>query len=350
MFQDKRTGIFQCKIGGNQFSLKTKDKREAKQRELELRKRFVDGLFGLKSPSKLRVKDAMELWLHNRDGKDLHRDESNRQYKLRIEKHILKNFGNRHINSLTTEEVHQWAEIKNKTLSAGTVEKLVNIFRAMIRVSMNPCFTPDFVQHDPIRIWPSYTSKPVGIRLTNDEINLLLNCDDVEYSKIRDLVVFALYTGMRRSNIIGLKWDHIDLQTKTITIPADEFKTGLIHRIPILPQVVDILAKQIGKHETFVFTQPNGKLFDSTDLSRRFRVITHRIGFKRHIRFHDLRHTCGTRLIESGVLLEAVKEYLGHNSSKTTEKYLHMSQVHMQAALTGFNIEPQARPSQMLTE
>lgn len=341
MFKDKRTGIFQCKINGSQISLKTKDRREAKQRELELKKRHLDNFFGLKSPSKLRVSDAMEIWLSNRNGKETNKDLSNHQYKIRIEKHILKHFGSRLITSLTTEEIHQWAELKSKTLKDGTVEKLINIFRAMIRAAMNPCYTPDYIQHDPVRIWPSYKSKNVGVRLTNDEIRLLLTSEDKHYLKIKDVVIFALYTGMRRSNIVGLKWDHIDLSTKTITIPADDFKTGQIHRIPILPQVLEILGRQIGKHETYVFVQPNGTQFNNNDMSKRFRLLTPKIGIKRRIRFHDLRHTCGTRLVESGVLLEAVKEYLGHSSSRTTEKYLHMSQVHMKAALTGFNIQPQ---------
>lgn len=352
MFKDKRTGIFQCKINGKQISLKTTDRRDAKRIEFMLRKRNIDQTFGVKRPSQLKVSDCFELWISNRNCQKNKAKKENydREYRMRVEQHILKHFGNRLAQDLTAEEIHQWAELKLKHLSEGSVDRLVHIFRSMIKAATNPIITTDYLMYDPVRIWPKFKTNYVGVRLTNEEIAILLNSDHKSYIKIKDVCLFALYTGLRRQNICNLKWSQIDLQSRTITIPEGEYKSGVEHKIPIIPQVLDVLARQIGKHENFVFVKKDSTPFNITDLSRQFRLALPKIGFKRQVRFHDLRHTCGTRLIESGILIEFVKEYLGHSTSKTTERYIHMCKSHLKAALTGFDIDPQARPSQMSTE
>ena len=149
--------------------------------------------------------------------------------------------------------------------------------------------------------------------LTDEEIRVLLLCCNTVTA---DVVQFALNTGMRRGEILGLRWDQGDLLTGYITVTRT--KSGKQRKSPINDTVRDLLERQ-PRQGMFVFHR-NGKPAKSvrTDFEKSVRRAA--IG---HCRFHDLRHTFATRLVLRGVSLPVVKELLGHSTITTTMRYAH---------------------------
>jgi integrase len=169
-------------------------------------------------------------------------------------------------------------------------------------------------EHNPVRGIKFFKENNIVERILKDEeINpLLLCCNTIT----RDVVIFALNTGMRRGEILNLKWDQVDLVTGCITVTKT--KRGKQRKIPINEAVRHVLESQ-SRGSVYVFHR-NGKPAKSVRTAFEQSVKKADIS---HCRFHDLRHTFATRLVLGGVSLPVVKELLGHSTITTTMRYAH---------------------------
>jgi len=166
--------------------------------------------------------------------------------------------------------------------------------------------------------------------LTEHEIvSLLQNCDPHLYP----IVFTALNTGMRKSEILNLKWDNIDLKHGLILL--DKTKNSERREIPInepLKQLFKQLFTNRRLDKDYVFVNPKtGKPY-TKDLKRSFHSACKKAGI-RDFRFHDLRHTFASQLVMNGVDLKTVQELLGHKDIKMTLRYAHLSQAHKKEAV-----------------
>lgn len=161
--------------------------------------------------------------------------------------------------------------------------------------------------------------------------------DAARADRLHALYELALRTGLRKGELLGLHWEDLDLTTGTASIRHSLQRTrtgGLTHlptktraserRIALPTECLHSLKKhqerQDKEHEaagsawqdnSLVFTTPTGRPIDPANLTRRFRSFLNRAGLRR-IRFHDLRHSTATLLLEQGVDLVVIKELLGH--------------------------------------
>lgn len=144
---------------------------------------------------------------------------------------------------------------------------------------------------------------------------------------IRPIIYTALYTGGRLSSILGLKW--FDVRKDTIIFRnVKSHTTGKAHEVPIVPGLRKVL-DGIERNSEYVFTyegMPIGSIRKAWDTATRNAGID-------DFRFHDLRHTCASWLVQSGTPLEIVKEILGHANIQTTLKYAHHKQDARRSAL-----------------
>ena len=139
---------------------------------------------------------------------------------------------------------------------------------------------------------------------------------------IRDVLIVALDTGMRLGEILSLTWDQINLPRRTISVKHT--KTGLERRVLMTERVYRSLTsrKEQTSQTPLVFPGVKGNPRSRAETSFRRTCAKAQIY---GLRFHDLRHTCATRLVTGGIDLATVKKILGHSTIRTTERYLHPS-------------------------
>lgn len=137
-------------------------------------------------------------------------------------------------------------------------------------------------------------------------------------SQLEPIVTTALQTGMRKGEILKLRWDCIDFDYGFIELL--ETKSGKSRKIPISKKLEKTLMN-IEKTSNFVFINPQTGL-PYADIKKSWSTAIKKANIK-NFRFHDLRHTVATRLVEKGIDLLVVKEILGHADVKTTMRYSH---------------------------
>lgn len=171
----------------------------------------------------------------------------------------------------------------------------------------------------------------------------------VKSEKLYPLYLITALYGLRRSEVLGLKWDSIDITAKRLTIQhtrtrcneiieKDKTKTkSSLRSFPLSDDVVNLFVnlklqekknkKIFGKdyeQNDYVFKWENGKPYDPDYITHSFSKILKKYGFK-HIAFHGLRHSCGSLLNEQGFTLKDIQEWLGHSDIQTTANiYLHL--------------------------
>jgi integrase len=164
--------------------------------------------------------------------------------------------------------------------------------------------------------------------LTKPEIDLLLKSASPH---LRPIILFALYTGARRSNILNLQWRDVDMASKRIVFKVKSSRPGgKHHQVDMVSDCYKLLAElKIKANSPYVFGW-NGKKVD--DVKTAFKAACRRAQIS-DFRFHDLRHTCASWLVQGGTPIEIVKEILGHEDISTTLKYAHHRKQQKIAAL-----------------
>ena len=190
---------------------------------------------------------------------------------------------------------------------------------------------------------------------TDDELIELIEV--IKAQKLELPLTLGIIYGLRREEILGLTWNAIDFKNKSITIRKtvgrgkyDGVTQFLIKDIPknkssyrTLPMfdfIADLLKKYkekyklnekifgntyITDYKDFICLMDNGELVKPDYVDRIFSRILKENGF-RHIRLHDLRHSCATLLLRNGVPLPEIQKWLGHSNIITTQRYSHLDQ------------------------
>lgn len=168
-----------------------------------------------------------------------------------------------------------------------------------------------------------------------EEENILLSYSP---SWLREIILFALNTGMRRGEILNLSWKAIDLPRRTITVM--ESKNGEKRTIP-MNETVSTLLKEKGKVRLigydWVFHSPlsKAKLFNQA-LEKAFSKCFKKAGIE-DLHFHDLRHSFGTRLSRNGMDALTIKALMGHKTMMMTSRYVHHNVDSLRHAVEGLN-------------
>ena len=159
----------------------------------------------------------------------------------------------------------------------------------------------------------------------NEIDRLLRECS----GHLNPIVIVALNTGMRRGEILNLKWENVDTNQRLIYIMGS--KSGEKREIPINNLLLELLKRlRRSSKSDYVFSHKDGSPFGKVDKS--FRSACKRAGIK-DLRFHDLRHTFASHLVMSGVDLKTIQELLGHKSLEMTLRYAHLSPDHKRKAV-----------------
>jgi integrase len=165
---------------------------------------------------------------------------------------------------------------------------------------------------------------------------------------IKDTVAFikfALFTGLRRSELFKLTWDDVDFGRSMITLR--EPKGGKTQTIPVSGPALAVL-KELESTSPYVFPGKNGG--QRTDFKGPWRRIRQAAGLPDNFRFHGLRHNFASTLVSNGVDLCVVQALLTHKDSRTTQRYAHLSPGALRDASTrsGELLTPAAKPDNVI--
>jgi integrase len=146
---------------------------------------------------------------------------------------------------------------------------------------------------------------------------------------MRPILVLALNTGMRRGEILGLKWHDIDFKRDIITLL--DTKNGEKREVYMNEQVKTALIR-VRKNPVspYIFCDKDGKPYH--DIRKSFWTVLRKSGIK-DFHFHDLRHTFASHLVMSGIDLNTVRELMGHKDIRMTLRYSHLSPSYKRSAI-----------------
>ncbi|MDD5546411.1 MAG: site-specific integrase [Candidatus Omnitrophica bacterium] len=308
--------------------------------------RYLD----IKRSEKIRFEDFLEDYLEH------HSKLNNRSWK-RAEipnmKRLKAYFSGRLLQEITPLDVEKFKAKTLTEVSPATTNRCLALLKSMFNKAT---------------IWGKLNGpNPVkGIKLFREEsrlrflekeeiATLLKYCNGYLYP----VVTVALHTGMRKSEILNLKWHDVDFSRDNIYL--SQTKNGEKREVSMNSLVRSTLIK-VRKHPSspYIFVNAKGKPY--TDIRKSFHAALHKAGI-RDFRFHDLRHTFASQLAMAGVDLNSIRELMGHKSIKMTLRYSHLSSGHKKRAVEALNnqigtiwaqepvnkTEETATPSQLLT-
>ena len=248
-------------------------------------------------------------------------------YKVMVRSMLLPAFGELQLEAITTPMIELW--IGSLDLSASTRTKAIVLLHGIFRrakkvwgLSVNPV---EDVEKPPLT-----HGGDIDV-FSPEEVYALVRAAAGE----QDAAIFltAAFTGLRRGELLALRWRDVDFAGSTIRVRGNYSegvlttpKSGKVRAVPMAPDVASALAR-LGDREYWVgdddlvFVGTAGGYLDGSALRRRYGAALVRAGL-RQLRFHDLRHTFGTRMIAKADI-RRVQEWMGHSSIQTTMQYLH---------------------------
>ncbi|MDP2630223.1 MAG: tyrosine-type recombinase/integrase, partial [Candidatus Uhrbacteria bacterium] len=250
---------------------------------------------------------------------------SEQRYKRSVlRKHLVPLFGRLPLNQISPIKIE---EFKVLGLKNGLAPKSVNNCLSILRKSLNDARDWEIIENVPkmkfLKVPPSKFDF-----LSEDECGQLLAAisDQFWYS----MVLTAMKTGLRLSELIGLRWEDMSLSRQMLSVKrgivrgvVGSPKSNKERHIPLTLELCDVL-RQRAKKEGWVFSVRNDNPLDHKTPSDALTRFCKRAGL-RCIGWHKLRHTFASHLAMKGVPLKAVQELLGHSDIQTTMRYAHLS-------------------------
>jgi integrase len=198
----------------------------------------------------------------------------------------------------------------DRVISAVTINRHFSMLRAAMRYA-NRVYKADIPSVD----WTTIRARENEPRVryaSAPDLALLLAASA---PRIRPIIIAAISTGLRKGNLLGIRWHQVDLHGRTITIPRSKGHKPLVIRIaaPLLAALSTLPSNR----------QPEARVFDIRNI-RRLWVAAKASANIQNLRFHDLRHTFATHALMNGASLAELQRALGHSDIKTTMRYAHV--------------------------
>jgi integrase len=229
---------------------------------------------------------------------------------------LCERFGALRLTEITRARVEAFMHNRREEVTPATVNRQV----ALLRRVLNYAVEMGRLDANPMR----------GIKLYPEAPARLPTLDATDEAKIlnsgpqwlRWIVRLALYTGCRQGELLALRWRHVDLASGALIV--EDSKSGESRRVFLSAALAEELRRRRGLPDGFVVSMANGKLPKGLSVSQAFRRVVRKIG-RPDLRFHDLRHVAGSRLLDAGASLPDVATVLGHKTLVIARRYAHSS-------------------------
>ena len=278
-----------------------------------------------RQPEKIKIENHTFKELAEEYLKWIHGRQKSEEVKGYIIGRLLNTLGNIPLRKFSTVFVEQFqTDLLNRGLRNSTINKALSVIKHMFSKAVDWHMVEEETLKGVRRVKLLPDDSKRLRYLTKEECDRLIAVCDPH---IKSLVVTALNTGMRKSEIFNLKWDsNIDLRHGFILL--DITKNGERREIPINQTLRETLQGiQRRLDIPYVFYNPSTNKPYDRHLKRSFYTALKKAGI-RDFHFHDLRHTFASHLIMSGVDITTVKELLGHKTLTMTLRYAHLAPSH----------------------
>jgi integrase len=248
-------------------------------------------------------------------------------YRKRTKYHIevlWGRFDGLKCHEITFARIQDFMDERGDDVADATVQKEVG----MLKATLNRAYREERLAKLPI--FPRMKVLQGRYRfLSRDEEARLLA---VAAPHLKAILIAAMDTGGRRGELLSLDWRHVSLDRRTVTFTNT--KNGRDRTIGLTPRVVIVLKELGAKSSGPVFTY-RGKAIAEVTSSFQTAVKEAEVD---DFRFHDLRHTFASRLVQAGVSLYKVQTLMGHQSPSMVQRYAHLAPDHFKEAVTA--LEP----------
>jgi integrase len=330
-----------------QKTVKAKNKTEANKRLAEFITEIEAGEYI--DPSKMKFIDFVEEWREKYANKHLS-PKTIETYSYPLKNYILPTFGNTRLDEIKPIHIINYLDsledIRKDGKKGGLSSSSIYYHYRILKDILSRATEWKVIKSNPVENVkrPKVTQNKTDV-YTEEEVRELFEKLQHEPIHNRIMILLAITTGLRRGELLGLQWEDVDFEDKTINVvhsiqyikgkgyELKEPKTKTSTRTIVAPAYVleelknykriknkeRMQAAELwegGKH-FFVFCTWNGKPYYPTVPGTWWRRFIKRTGLK-SIRFHDLRHTAATLLINQGVHAKVISERLGHADIKTT--------------------------------
>jgi integrase len=338
-------------------------KKGAQRRLAELLVSIEQG--GYVRPQHLTLGEWLERWLASYA--ILHTSPRTAEgYQIIIRRHLVPSLGRVFLSQLQPQHIQEYyTHATSKGLSNRSI---LHHYRLLHKVLNDAVKQGLIARNIADAIDPPRAVSKEMTTLTSDEIASFLKA--AEETPFHALFYTKIYTGLRRSEVLGLTWGNIDLDLCTLSVTqalhrpsgrsyvlrSPKSRAGR-RRIDLPPSLTLVLRQyrveqenqrdMLGKALTdddFVFAHPNGTPWDPSTITHAFQRIIRNAALP-HVRLHDLRHTHATLMLKAGVHPKIVSERLGHsNIGITLDTYSHVLPGLQEAAAKRFDDMMESTP------
>lgn len=324
------------------------------QEEARASKEAMEAVLTKNGPPEAQVPfaDYMEKWLSS--VRPSIATATYQSYSIMMKARVIPYFTASHIQlgELTPQHIEDFYQT---ILNDGCTTNTVIHYHAIIRKALQSAVKKDILAKNPAdKVDRPKKNVFHGSFYSEDEMLDLF--DAVAGDPLELCIKIAAYYGLRRSEVLGLRWDAIDFEKKTISIShkvieanvdgkfvpvgEDVLKTKSSFRtLPLIPVVEGLLLAE-KEHQAknrrlfkssycrdyldYVCVDESGKILRPNYVTEHFGWVIRKYGLRK-IRFHDLRHTCASLLLSSGVPMKQIQIWLGHSTFSTTaDIYAHL--------------------------
>lgn len=275
-------------------------------------------------------------------------------YKSVAEAHIIPYFKNINIKlcDISLEIIQSYIDLKSQNGrldgKGGLSPKTIKTHKLIIQLALKEAVKSGLILKNPCEfvVLPKMQKRDVAF-YTETQLGALFSA--IKDEDLYPLIYFTVLFGLRRSEVLGLKWDSVNFEANTITIKhtvvrfssvveKDKTKTTSSFRTyPLTQEVKEILIKiqaeeaknrkLFGKdynESDYIFKWQDGRLYAPDYITKKFSKLLRQNNLP-HIRFHDLRHSCASLLLANGFTMKDIQEWLGHADFSTTANiYAHI--------------------------
>jgi integrase len=221
----------------------------------------------------------------------------------------------------------------------------VNVELRTLRTAFNVAVRWELIDKNPFsKVQMASVPEAPPSYFTKEDFQKLLAMIAEEW--LRDIVIFTVLTGLRRGEVVNLRWDQVNFDRKLIHIrssPNFQTKTGKNRVVPLNEAAFQILSRRKREETSDYVFSINREPISGSWVSHRFLECLVDAGLgDTNLHFHSLRHTFASWLVQDGVSLYEVQKLLGHSSIAVTQVYSHLQpeQLHATVNRLDFGSEP----------